>query len=49
MPRALAVLAAVAVSLWRPVRPSAAVRATASVQSASGGTRLAVKVARKGA
>jgi len=48
MPRSLAVLAAVAVSLLVAGPASAGVRASASVQSASGGTRLAVKVARKG-
>ena len=48
MPRALAVLAAVAVSLLGAVPASAAVRATVSVQSASGGTRLAVNVVRQG-
>ena len=40
--------AALALSLLAGAQASAAVRATASVQSASGGKRLAVKVARKG-
>lgn len=48
MRRSLAVLAAVATSLVLAAPASAGVRATASVQSASGGKRLAVKVARKG-
>ena len=48
MRRSLAVLAAVATSLLLAAPASAGVRATASVQSASGGKRLAVKVARKG-
>jgi hypothetical protein len=48
MPRSIAVLAAVAVSLIVAGPASAGVRASATVQSASGGARLAVKVARKG-
>ena len=48
MSRSIAVVAVAVVSLLAAGPASAAVRATASVQSASGGKRLAVKVARKG-